>query len=418
MSCTTTASGSAAASISAARARINGCRMPSRRRRVSWSANTIAPSAGRSRVPSSVRTVSPNSCTTAASPGVPGSTTSRASWSASTITAPSSVRITATVLLPEATPPVSPTRIRAVCQPRWSGPAARAPGGRASGGRAPAPGGRAPTPGGRACRDQPRTQFGAIRRFSWPSDLRFAQNRGTSGRGLDGLDHPGPSMVSTGSTTRALVSTSSTPRARPAGPHHHPGDVRVWCDDRRMTLTQYFVASTLDGFIADPDDDLGWLLQFDASYDPEGVGDANPYEEFIEDVSVIAMGSTTYEWVQRHDPEGWPYEDRPTYVFTHRSLEPIAGANLLFTSDPVADVHTEMREKAGEGNIWLVGGGDLVGQFLDHGLLDEIWLTLAPVTLGAGAPVLPRRHTDPMRLVSSVASPNGTFAHLRYRVAR
>lgn len=185
-----------------------------------------------------------------------------------------------------------------------------------------------------------------------------------------------------------------------------------------MALTQYFVASTLDGYIADPDDDLGWLLQFDESSDPDGVGDANPYEDFIADVSVIAMGSTTYEWIQRHDPGGWPYEDRPTYVFTHRSLEPIAGANLLFTDDPVTDVHAEMTEKAGEGNIWLVGGGDLVGQFLDHGLLDELWLTLAPVTLGAGAPLLPRRHTEPLRLVSAVAAPNGTFAHLRYEVVR
>jgi dihydrofolate reductase len=185
-----------------------------------------------------------------------------------------------------------------------------------------------------------------------------------------------------------------------------------------MALTQYFVASALDGFIADPDDDLSWLLQFDESFDPDGVGDANPYEQFIEDVSVIAMGSTTYEWIQRHDPERWAYGDRPTYVFTHRTLEPIEGANLRFTSDPATEVHAEMTREAGQGNIWLVGGGDLVGQFLDHGLLDEIWLTLAPVTLGAGAPLLPRRHTTPMRLVSAAPSPNGTFAHLRYRVRR
>jgi dihydrofolate reductase len=185
-----------------------------------------------------------------------------------------------------------------------------------------------------------------------------------------------------------------------------------------MALTQYFVASTLDGFIADPADDLSWLLQFDESFDPDGVGDANPYQDFIEDVAVLAMGSTTYEWIQQHAPEDWSYGDRPTYVFTHRTLEPIEGANLVFTSDPVPDVHAAMTQAAGEGNIWLVGGGELVGQFLDHDLLDEIWLTLAPVTLGAGAPLLPRRHTTPMRLLSAVASPNGTFAHLRYQVSR
>jgi dihydrofolate reductase len=186
-----------------------------------------------------------------------------------------------------------------------------------------------------------------------------------------------------------------------------------------MALTQYFVAATLDGFIADPEHDLSWLLQLDdASFDPDGVGDANPYEPFIADVTVLAMGSTTYSWVREHLSGPWPYGDRPTYVFSHRAQEPMPSANLTFTDAPVTDVHAAMTRDAGDGNVWLVGGGDLVGQFLDHDLLDEIWLTLAPVTLGAGAPLLPRRHTAPMRLLSAVAAPNGTFAHLRYRVRR
>ena len=67
--------------------------------------------AGRSRAPSSVRISGPNASTTAARPGVPGSTTSRASASESITTAPSSASILETVLLPDATPPVSPTRM-------------------------------------------------------------------------------------------------------------------------------------------------------------------------------------------------------------------------------------------------------------------------------------------------------------------
>jgi riboflavin biosynthesis pyrimidine reductase len=53
---------------------------------------------------------------------------------------------------------------------------------------------------------------------------------------------------------------------------------------------------------------------------------------------------------------------------------------------------------------------------MDAGLLDEIWLTVTPVTLGRGAPLLPRRRTTPMTLVSALAAPNGTFVHLRYRL--
>lgn len=176
-----------------------------------------------------------------------------------------------------------------------------------------------------------------------------------------------------------------------------------------MPLTQYLVASSLDGFIADESDDLSWLLSM-----PGGDDETNPYDDFIRDVGALAMGATTYEWIQQHHPGEWSYEDRPTWVFTHRQLSPIEGANLRFTSAEVPTVHQEMTEAAGDRNIWLVGGGELVGQFLDHDLLDEIWLSLTPVTLGAGAPLLPRRRTRPMRLLSAAPSPAGTFVHLHY----
>jgi dihydrofolate reductase len=178
-------------------------------------------------------------------------------------------------------------------------------------------------------------------------------------------------------------------------------------------LTQYLVAASLDGFIADEKDDLSWLLQFDGVDEAE---DANPYETFIEDVGALAMGATTYEWVREHNDGPWPYEDRPTWVFTHRTLEPIEGAVLRFTSDDVATVHEQMLAEAAGKNVWVVGGGDLAGQFMDRDLLDELWLTITPVTLGSGAPLLPRRRTTPMRLLSATPAANGTFVHLRYRV--
>ena len=84
----------------------------------------------------------------------------------------------------------------------------------------------------------------------------------------------------------------------------------------------------------------------------------------------------------------------------------------------VRPVHREMAAAAAGKNVWLVGGGDLVGQFHDHGLLDEIIVTFAAVTLGAGAPLLPRRIVEPpLRLVSAGPWGNG-FAQLRYEVAK
>jgi dihydrofolate reductase len=175
-----------------------------------------------------------------------------------------------------------------------------------------------------------------------------------------------------------------------------------------MPVTQYLVASSLDGFIADEHDNLDWLLSM-----PGGDDDTNPYPAFIKNVGALAMGATTYEWILEHDTGPWPYT-QPSWVFTHRDLPARDGANLTFTSDDVRDVHAAMAEAAGDRNVWLVGGGELVGQFLDHDLLDELIVSVTPVLLGRGAPLLPRRRTEPMRLLSATPSSTRTFVHLHY----
>jgi dihydrofolate reductase len=81
-------------------------------------------------------------------------------------------------------------------------------------------------------------------------------------------------------------------------------------------------------------------------------------------------------------------------------------------------VHHAMREAAAGKNIWIAGGGDLAGQFYDCGLLDDIIVQVASVTLGAGRPLLPRAVVaPPLRLVSAAAI-GTTFAELRYEVVR
>jgi dihydrofolate reductase len=180
-------------------------------------------------------------------------------------------------------------------------------------------------------------------------------------------------------------------------------------------VTQYYTATSIDGFIADPDHSLEWLFQFG---EVEGMKD--DYPDFIADVGAIAMGSTTYEWILDHtnlreDPTEWEY-DLPCWVFTSRDLHRVEGADLRFVRGDVAPVHAEMVRAAQGKNVWLVGGGELVGQFHDQGLLDELILGVASVTLGAGAPLLPRRIvTPPLRLLE-VKQYGGDFASLRYAV--
>lgn len=155
-----------------------------------------------------------------------------------------------------------------------------------------------------------------------------------------------------------------------------------------MTRTTYYTASTLDGFIADEHHSLDWLLKQDI--DKEGPMN---YDAFIANVGAVIMGSSTYEWIVRHHVdkgEPWFYS-QPSWVFTHRDLKGIDGADIRFTQAEVAAVHAEAVEAAQGRDIWIVGGGDLAGQFADAGLLDDILVSYAPVTLGAGAPLLPRR---------------------------
>jgi dihydrofolate reductase len=182
--------------------------------------------------------------------------------------------------------------------------------------------------------------------------------------------------------------------------------------------TQYYTATSIDGFIADSDNSLEWLFQVEG--DAEGMDEE--YPSFMADVGSLAMGSTTYEWVADHtgfleDPSKWEY-DLPTWVFSTRDLPRPEGPDIRFVSGDVAPVHADMVKAAGGKNVWLVGGGELVGQFHDRGLLDEIILGVAPVFLGSGQPLLPRRITsDQLRLID-VTRHGSTFVTLRYAVSR
>jgi dihydrofolate reductase len=181
--------------------------------------------------------------------------------------------------------------------------------------------------------------------------------------------------------------------------------------------SQYYTAASLDGFIATTDDSLEWLF-------PLGNIEETSYPTFIRDVGALVMGSATYEWMLRHvvgpeaaKPQPWPYE-QPTWVLSTRTLAPVTGADIRFARGDVRPIHEQMAAAAAGRNLWIVGGGDLAGQFHDHGLLDEIFVQIGSVTLGAGKPLLPRAITSPpLRLVSVRAVGTG-FAELHYEVPK
>jgi dihydrofolate reductase len=184
-----------------------------------------------------------------------------------------------------------------------------------------------------------------------------------------------------------------------------------------MSKTQYYTATSLDGFLATEDDSLDWLF-------PLGDPDDKGYENFLAEVGALVMGASTYSWLLAHADEvkeqtgsAWPYT-QPTWVFSHGSLPPIEGADIRFVQGDVREVHEAMRQAAGTKNVWVVGGGDLAGQFHDAGLLDELILSVGSATLGTGKPLLPRRVLSPTLRLVGVRQIGEGLAELRYEVRR
>lgn len=148
------------------------------------------------------------------------------------------------------------------------------------------------------------------------------------------------------------------------------------------TIYTYYTASTMDGFLADPNDSLDWLLT--QPIDQEG-----PFaiSELMAKTGAIVMGATTYQWLLEHTPgEPWPYPDQQTFVFTHRDLEVVHPAITLVSGQPAAN-RDLLERAAGDLGVWVVGGGGLAAAFAIDGMLDELVVSYAPVTLGAGRPL-------------------------------
>ncbi|MCB0858443.1 MAG: dihydrofolate reductase [Solirubrobacterales bacterium] len=182
-----------------------------------------------------------------------------------------------------------------------------------------------------------------------------------------------------------------------------------------MSRVIYYTATTLNGFIATDENSLDWLFEVGS---PEAVD----FQSFLDGIDVLVCGSTTYEWVYAHEnlaerPEKWRefYGERPAFVFTSRELATPEGADVRLVNGQVTDHLETIRGEAGDGDIWMIGGGDLAGQFLDAGALDELQVTITPVTLTSGAPLFPREiRSDRLELVS--AEKFGQSAHLTLRV--
>ena len=194
-----------------------------------------------------------------------------------------------------------------------------------------------------------------------------------------------------------------------------------------MATTVYYCASSLDGYIAEADDSLDWLLGYEGAFEHEAaepgtMSEGGAYEGFYDGVRALVAGSATYEWILGHlDVAGggqWPYRGKPCWVLSSRELRVPEGegVDVRIVDASVGELYGEMAAAAGDGVLWVVGGGGVASQFADEGRLDEVHVTVVPVVLGSGKPLFERRlPSGSMQLTGTRTFKNG-MVELRYEI--
>ena len=168
----------------------------------------------------------------------------------------------------------------------------------------------------------------------------------------------------------------------------------------------YYVASSLDGYIAKEDGDVSWLEELDISLEEAG------YDKFYSTVDALVMGRKTYEMIINFGQ--WPYGDKPIWVCTSNEIKAMEGCNLQVgnTPKPAYQSASEMNIK----HLWLVGGGSLASSFLQNNLLTNVSLSLMPIILGSGIKLfgtLP----NPVKLTKHKPEPHGSgMLQLEYTI--
>lgn len=131
-----------------------------------------------------------------------------------------------------------------------------------------------------------------------------------------------------------------------------------------------YIAMSLDGFIAKKDGSIDWLDTFNNSIEDMG------YDTFIKKINIVIMGNKTYEQILSFDCD-YPYKKQNGYVFSNKKTG--KDKNITFVSWNIKKIIDKL-----EGNIWLVGGANLINQFIDYNLIDEFIIFTMPILLGDG----------------------------------
>lgn len=170
-----------------------------------------------------------------------------------------------------------------------------------------------------------------------------------------------------------------------------------------------YIASSLDGFIADEQDSLDWLFK----YDDMDLGE-HDYRNFVKSIRTVVMGRATYDWLVSADAP-WAYDDQRAIVVTSRPIENLKGR--VETRSDIDSLVVELRN-LNDGNVWMLGGGQLQMAFLERGALDELEIFVMPELLGGGTPLFPATGFQASPELISAKPLSKGCVRLHYRFSR
>ena len=168
-----------------------------------------------------------------------------------------------------------------------------------------------------------------------------------------------------------------------------------------------YIAMSLDGYIAKPNDDLSFLSMVQQEGEDYG------YTDFVNTVDTVIMGRKTYDWVMTQVPE-FPHNDKATYIIT-RTEKPSIGT-IHFYSGDLKTLILELKNKQGK-NIFVDGGAEIVNELLKENLIDEFIISIIPVLLGEGTKLFNDGRPElKLKLISAKSFDKG-LAQLHYKRA-
>ncbi|WP_447881389.1 dihydrofolate reductase family protein [Serratia fonticola] len=150
-----------------------------------------------------------------------------------------------------------------------------------------------------------------------------------------------------------------------------------------MSKLIYYVAASMDGYIATHAHELDWLTNFILG------DDATPYDDFYQSIGAVIMGGKTYSWIMENAHGDWPYKDVPAFILTSQDLAIPQGTGISKVSGNANDIARRAKLAAKGKDVWVVGGGKSAAFFADAGELDQLYITTIPVFLGEGIKILP-----------------------------